>query len=153
MSDETNHTRREFVAGAIAVGGLVSLNLPSSATGATESANSGGPCEASAPATNAQLLLYDPEHAEACRRVADEARSACPTSPIVGDRVRLANQIFVSAKAPDVVAGFTGYADFIVLSGCAAEHGYRVTREETSHTLVAWTVARRPRVARPYQPS
>jgi hypothetical protein len=144
MSDETRQTRREFVAGAIAMGSLVSLNVPSPASGATERPNIGDLSEMSAPATNAQLLLYDPEHAEACRRVAEDAAGACPTYPVIGDRVRLANEIFASANAPDIVAGVTSYADFIVLSGCAADHGYRVIREETSHTLAAWTVARRP---------
>jgi hypothetical protein len=111
MSDETTQTRREFVAGAIAVGGgLVSLSMQRSALGAAD-------------ISEPRLVLRE----------------------VVGDPVRFAERIFASPETPDMVAGYTSYADFIVLSGCAAEHGYRVTREETSHSLVAWTVARRPR--------
>jgi hypothetical protein len=66
--------------------------------------------------------------------------------------VRFARNLLSSASAPDVFAGLSGYADFILLSGCAAEAGYRLLVErtqpaavdDTAHgALVYWIAARR----------
>lgn len=60
---------------------------------------------------------------------------------ITGDRVRFARDVF-GPSAPEIVGGLTTYADFLVLTGCAAEAGYRVISERAEGTLIRWQVAR-----------
>jgi hypothetical protein len=129
--------RREFVVGASAVGGaLAVLSAPGLAT---PSARSAMP---SAKPAESQVLLFDPEHAGACRKVA-EAAEGCAKLPIVGDRVRFSREFFAAADAPSCVEGLTSYSDYILLSGCAAEHGYRVVAETARGPLTQWRVERR----------
>jgi hypothetical protein len=123
-------TRREFVVGASAVGAV--LCVGSSAVMAMPVAGE----------TEPEILLFDPEHAEACRKVG-EGISGCRTLAVVGDRVRFARQFFSGAAVPSRVAGLTSYSDYILLSGCAAEHGYRVVAETARSALVQWKVERR----------
>jgi hypothetical protein len=117
------HTRREFIAGTVAVGGFVLLTKYQNAAASVEP----------------QLVLYDPEAAGA-------RPHACATLPVVGDRVRFARDVFGAPAAPAMVAGVTTYADYILLSGCAAEHGYRVLSEPLpaagERALVEWKVRR-----------
>jgi len=126
------HSRREFVVGALAAaGGLILFAGQQNAVAALSS-------------TQPELLVFDPEHADACRAVADNAAAQeCTTRAVVGDRVRFAMELLSAPNAPLVVAGLTSYADFILLSGCAAEHGYRVVSETARGPLTSWKVVRR----------
>jgi hypothetical protein len=127
MSADGAYSRRGFIAGAVAAGsGLALLSTPVDMTSA------GQP----------QLFLFDAERADACRNVAGNAAHSCEARAIVGDRVRFALDLFAAARAPDVVAGVSTYADFILLSGTAAEHGYRVLEESAQGPLVSWRIAR-----------
>jgi hypothetical protein len=92
-------------------------------------------------ATEPQLLVIDYDIAEARRLAAHAAGSASRTLAITGDRVRFARDLFGSS-APEVIGGLTSYADFIVLTGCAAEAGYRLISERTESALVRWKIAR-----------
>jgi hypothetical protein len=104
-----------------------------------------------------RLFLFDPEHADACRDIAINGNLAsaravagratsgtqsCEARAIVGDRVRFALDLFAAANPPAVVVGVSTYADFILLSGTAAEHGYRVLEESAQGSLVSWKIAR-----------
>jgi hypothetical protein len=120
-------TRREFVVGASALGGMLCL---------------GSSAGVAMPLTEPEILLFDPENTEACRRVS-EGVSGCTTLAVVGDRVRFAKQFFSGSAAPSRVAGLTSYSDYILLGGCAAEHGYRVVAETAQGALVQWKVERR----------
>lgn len=123
-------TRREFVAGASALGGVLCLmSSPAMAVPFAERAD-------------AEVLLFDPDHPDACRKVAEQAGS-CTTLAVTGDRVRFASEFFSGAAAPSRVAGLTSYSDYVLLSGCAAERGYRVVAEEARGPLVQWKVERR----------
>jgi hypothetical protein len=85
--------------------------------------------------TEPQLLILD-------SAVADVAQIAgCRTIAITGDRVRFGREVFASG-APEIIGGLTTYADYIMLSGCAAEAGYRVISERTQGRLVRWKIAR-----------
>jgi hypothetical protein len=120
-------TRREFVAGTVAAGSALLLEKPLSGAAMT--------------ATVPQLFVVDYEIADA-RRVAEAAASkGCRTVPISGDRVRFAREVF-TAGAAEIVGGITTYADFLVLTGCAAEAGYRVLSERAAGALIRWKVAR-----------
>ena len=143
MSDSTEHSRREFIVGAIAVsGGLLLLGGQQDAAAVMRSAES-------------QLLLFDPERADACRSAEGAVGYGCAVRPIEGDRVRFASELFARGAAPEIVSGLTHYADFILLSGCAEESGYRVLSERVlpavaesgAHgALIAWKIGRvRPR--------
>jgi hypothetical protein len=137
MSGE--NSRRGFIAGALAMGGgLVLLSNQRTAFGALSTAEP-------------QLLLFDPQRADACRSVAGGAGHGCAIRPIAGDRVRFAREILASPDCPEIVSGLTNFADFILLSGCAAEHGYRVlservqpapANENAGGVLVSWKIAR-----------
>jgi len=76
-----------------------------------------------------------------CRAIADERGLKCASLPITGDRVRFATELF-APDAPEVIAGASTYADFIVLTGTAAEHGYRVIEESPRGALTVWKIAR-----------
>jgi len=122
--------RREFVEGLVAVSGAFVLTAKGqSAFGAA----------ASRPP---QLLLFDSASAQVCRYVESEAQYSCVTQPVTGDRVRFANELFASGQAPDVVAGVTHYADYILLTGCAAEQGYRVRDLKVEGSLATWKIER-----------
>jgi hypothetical protein len=127
MSDAV--TRREFVVGASALGGMLLLSPPGMALPLAKPAEP-------------QVLLFDPDHAAACTRVA-EAAEGCAKVAIVGDRVRFARQFFSGADVPSCVGGLTSYSDYVLLSGCAAEHGYRVVAEVARGPLTQWRVERR----------
>lgn len=61
---------------------------------------------------------------------------------IEGDRVRLARQLL--ARKPHEIRGITRYADFLLLSGAAAEQGYRVVqRDVLDGDALSWSVRRR----------
>ena len=127
MSGDSEFTRREFVVGAISALAVVAM----------------GPALAAIAPEAAGLMVFDPEHADACRRVEGAAAAqGCATLPVVGDRVRFGRDLFASGKAPAIVAGLTHYADYILLSGCAAEHGYRLQSVQVQTHLVEWTVAK-----------
>jgi len=60
---------------------------------------------------------------------------------VEGDRVRLARRLL--ARAPQEIRGVTRYADFLLLSGAAAELGYRVASRTTlDGNLLGWAVRR-----------
>jgi hypothetical protein len=115
-------TRREFMVGTVVASSALVLN-------------------ASAIAASEQVLLVDYDLAHAHRLAADAANHGCRTLAITGDRVRFAREVF-GPGAPEVVAGVTTYADFIVLTGCAAEAGYRIINDRAEGALVRWKVAR-----------
>ncbi len=130
MSDATEHSRRDFMVGAaIALGSGLLL---SDQQGAAATMLSAKP----------QLLLFDPDQADACRDLAGGAGRGCITRPIVGDRVRFARDVLSDASAPEIVSGITSYADFVLLSGCAAEQGYRVLSERAHGPLIVWKIGR-----------
>lgn len=159
MSAENDVSRRGFIAGAVAAaGGLALLAKQGGALASTGSAHAGqgaaglGAQDAGLDGEVAsvdrlssvepQLFLFDLDHAVACLNVAASANFTCPTRAITGDSVRLAHEVFASGNAPEVVAGASSYADFILLSGTAAEHGYRVLEESAQGPLVSWKLAR-----------
>jgi len=114
-------TRREFMVGTAAAAGALLVETPVNA--------------AQMASTEPQLLIVDPA-------VATEAVAVgCRTIAITGDPVRFGREVFASA-APEIIGGLTTYADYIVLSGCAAEAGYRVISERAQDALVRWKVAR-----------
>ena len=140
MSSDSDFTRREFVAGAIAVGSAFALSLKGQSALAAAA-----PSEMTE--ATPQLLVFDPEHPGACQRVESVAGQGCATLPVEGDRVRFAHALLSSGKAPEVIAGLTRYADFLLLSGCAAEHGYRVLSEQMRDGLVGWKIGlKRPSI-------
>lgn len=60
---------------------------------------------------------------------------------VEGDRIRFARRLF--AQAPQEIRGVTRYADFLLLSGAAAELGYRVaSRTALDGNLLGWAVRR-----------
>ena len=96
------------------------------------------------------LMFFDPSRADACGLADAAAQRGTVTRAISGDRIRFAREQINSA--PSTLAGVTGHADFILLSGCAAEVGYRLvqeyryplTRAPDAHgALVFWSVAQR----------
>jgi hypothetical protein len=100
------------------------------------------------------LLWFDPTRSDACVVAGAAARRGTATQAITGDRVRFANSQLNGA--PQTFAGVSGYADFILLSGCAAEAGYRlvnelsypvagapIARSATGGALVYWSVTQR----------
>jgi hypothetical protein len=88
-------------------------------------------------AASSALLLEKPLNAASM--VATEPQLF--VSAISGDPVRFARGVF-GPNAPEIVGGLTSYADFLVLTGCAAEAGYRVLSERTEGALIRWKVAR-----------
>jgi len=131
------HSRRGFIAGALGATGTLLLSDDIFA--------------AETVPTEPQLLVFDPQRADACRWAAT-AECRWKKHPIVGDRVRFARNLVCSASTPEKFAGLSGYADFILLSGCAAEAGYRLLSERLQPTaadetpqgaLVYWIVERR----------
>jgi hypothetical protein len=124
------------MAGAIAVGG--GLWLLGEQQDAVASMRTAEP----------QLILFDAERADACRNVSATAgRGGCLIRAIEGDRVRFAREVLGAADAPAIVLGHTTYADFILITGSAAEHGYRVLSEQCASagaqgTLVTWRIGR-----------
>jgi hypothetical protein len=153
MSDSTEHTRRDFIAGAIALsGGLLLSGKGQNALATTPL------CEEQRAAVEAmllsepQLVLFDAERSDACRNVsaaatATAAGQGCAVRAIEGDRVRFAREVLGAADAPPIVLGHTTYADFILITGSAAEHGYRVLSEQCASAgaqgaLVTWKIGR-----------
>jgi hypothetical protein len=132
-------SRREFVVGVSAAGGV--LAVLSSPAGMALPVAKPAELPVAEPAES-QVLLYDPDHPGACRKVT-EAAEGCAKLPIVGDRVRFSREFFAAADAPSRVEGLTSYSDYILLSGCAAEHGYRVVAETARGPLTQWEVERR----------
>ncbi len=134
------HSRRGFIAGTLGIAGGLLLSEKIAAAGVA--------------ADEPQLLLFDPQRTDACRWAAT-AECRWTTQPIVGDRVRFARNLLSGASAPDVFAGLSGYADFILLSGCAAEAGYRLLVErlhsaaadEAEHGALVYWIAGRRRVS------
>ncbi|HVY79561.1 MAG TPA: hypothetical protein VG994_01155 [Steroidobacteraceae bacterium] len=115
-------TRREFMIGTVAVGGTIAL--APAALAATDS-----------------LFVADDELFYASQLAAEAASRGWRILPVTGDRVRFAREVF-GPGAPDVIAGATRYADFIVLTGCASEAGYRLTGSRADGDLVRWKVVR-----------
>lgn len=145
MSFDREFSRRGFIVGVAAAGGGLMI-LPKQAGAFAEvvqvGARSAGEGIASIDMTSAgepELFLFDEDHADACR---NRAAQSCEARAIVGDRVRFALDLFAAESAPAVVAGASTYSDFILLSGTAAEHGYRVLEESAQGSLVSWTIAR-----------
>ena len=141
MSSDARYSRRHFVAGALGVAGAV-MCLESHA-GASRRLHE-------EPA----VLLFDPARSDARDRAAGMG-AGWVARPIVGDRVRFAREMLGNDGAATAkLAGLTSYGDFILLSGCAAEAGYRLTSESLYRApgglehgaLVHWVVerARRP---------
>jgi hypothetical protein len=145
VSSDSEFTRRVFVMGAISTAAVATVAASALLTPAQRASGEIAPARPaaneSASAATARLLVFDPEHADACQRVAGGAGKGCTTLPVTGDRVRFGRELFGSKNAPAVVAGLTHYADYILLSGCAAEHGYRVQSAQVQPRLVEWTVA------------
>lgn len=73
------------------------------------------------------LIWFDPSRADARDLARAIAQRGTATQAITGDCIRFAREQLTSA--PPVLAGITGHADFILLSGCAAEVGYRLAKE------------------------
>ena len=139
MIDVVRHSRRGFIAGTLGIAGglLVSKGIAAAAMASDEP----------------QLLLFDPQRADACRWAAT-AECRLGTQPIVGDRVRFARNLLSGDSVPDVFACLSGYADFILLSGCAAEARYRLLVEHmhlaakaTAHGALVYWIAGRRRVS------
>jgi hypothetical protein len=140
MIDVARHSRRGFIAGTLGIAGGLLLSKSIPAAGVTPD--------------EPELFLFDAQRADACRWAA-AAECRLGAQPIVGDRVRFARNLLSGGSAPDVFAALSGYADFILLSGCAAEAGYRVLVErvhpaaadETAHGALVYWVAGRRRVS------
>ena len=92
---------------------------------------------ASTVAAGSALLLEKPLNAAAM--VSTEPQRF--VTAITGDPVRFARDVF-GPSAPEIVGGLTAYADFLVLTGCAAEAGYRLISERSEGPLIRWKVAR-----------
>ncbi len=61
---------------------------------------------------------------------------------IEGDRVRFASALL--AERPHEIRGVTRYADYLLLSGAAAEAGYRVvSRANLDSGALSWAIRRR----------
>ena len=61
---------------------------------------------------------------------------------VAGDRVRLARDLL--AREPHEIRGVTRYADYLLLSGAAADQGYRVVaRTALDGNALSWAVRRR----------
>jgi len=72
----------------------------------------------------ALLILFDPTMA-ASARLADQVRKhGAAVLALSGDRIRFMRDVV--ASRPRVIAGMTSYADFLLLSGTAAESGFRL---------------------------
>jgi hypothetical protein len=70
------------------------------------------------------------------------ASGRSPRLAIDGDRVRFARKLFQDMR-PGRVAAMTRYADYLLLSGAAREHGYRtVLTGPSDDALFAWTAER-----------
>ena len=139
MTTSLQHSRRHFIASLF--GGAAGLLLCGSDRAVQ--ALSGG----------VSLFFYDPLRSEARRCAASATAHGCVTAAIVGDRIRLARQwLKPGAAAPEVIMGLSDYADFILLSGSAAEVGYRVENERPipssasggrRSVLMYWSAAQR----------
>jgi hypothetical protein len=126
MIDVMRHSRRGFIVGTLGVAGGLLLSKRLAAAGTIPD--------------EPQLLLFDPQRTDACRWAA-AAECRLGTQPIVGDRVRFARNLLSGDSSPDVFACLSGYADFILLSGCAAEARYRLLTERLHHVAAAETAA------------
>ena len=115
-------TRRDFVTATLATGTALLLETPLNA--------------AAMSATEPQLMVVDLNIADACHFVA-----GCRTLALTGDSVRFAREVF-APSATEIIGGITTYADFVVLTGCAAEAGYRLISERAEGTFMRWKVAR-----------
>jgi hypothetical protein len=122
-------TRRAFTAGAVAATGYALL----------------APKEVfSVPLpAGASWILFDPSRVDACNFAGECSRAGSRTMPVTGDVFRFAREWIHRAGAPQSFGGVTNYADFVVMSGTAAEAGYRVVSERRIGTLTAWVMARR----------
>ena len=136
MSKQPRISRRDFVGVALGISSAVLLPRWSVAA----------EMQSAAP----MLMFYDPSRTDA-RGLADAAaQRGTVTRAITGDRIRFAREQI--KRAPSALAGITGHADFILLSGCAAEVGYRLVQEyrypltraqDAQGALVFWVVAQR----------
>lgn len=122
-------TRRSFAAGAIVAAGYVVL-VSNQAFGVRLPAGE-------------SWIVFDPSRADACNFAGECNRTGSRTTPITGDAFRFARGWIQRAGAPQSFCGVTNYADFVVLSGTAAEAGYRVVSEQRLGTLAIWVMARR----------
>jgi hypothetical protein len=120
-------TRREFMVGTAVAAGALLVDQPVNA--------------ARMASTEPRLLLLDLELADAHRVAAEAEAVGCRALAITGDRVRFGREVFASG-APEIIGGLTTYADYIMLSGCAAEAGYRVLSERAQDAFVRWKIAR-----------
>jgi len=112
--------RRAFLGAAAAAAGTAAAHSVRAAT-------SGG----------GTLWVYDPT---ALKRT-DMLPEGVERIAVQGDRVRLARRLL--AQAPQEIRGVTRYADFLLLSGAAAELGYRVaSRTALDGNLLGWAVRR-----------
>ena len=120
--------RRHFLATLLATAGSVAV-VPAHA----------------ASLTKRRIWVYDPALpaimplVEAARATGDDVRA------VEGDRIRFARDMVGGGTAS--VAGVTRYADFLMLSGVAAEAGYRVVSQAlwpgSSGAAISWTLQRR----------
>jgi len=137
MSSDNGISRRGFIAVAAAAGGA--LALVAKQVGTIAKAAPVEEAAASVDTTSVgepQLFLFDGDNSATCRAV------SCATLAITGDRVRFARGLFPAGGAPEIIGGVSTYADFILLTGCAEEHGYRVIETRATGTLVEWKIVR-----------
>lgn len=114
------------------------------ALGASGSMFAGAPAMASL-ARERPMLVYDTNF-PAAKRYAIASRSEfAAVHAVGGDRVRFARALV--AKRPEALSGLTRYPDFLLLTGEAAEAGYRLVAQsqhaEKGGALIAWTMRRR----------
>lgn len=116
--------RRQFLGGAAMAAGAAAA----------------GPVRAAA--TGRAIWLYDPALAPSQGLAARASTPGAELRRLEGDRIRLAQTML--AAAPHEIGGITRYADFLLLSGAAAERGYRVTAKSMlPDGALRWTVRRR----------
>jgi len=82
----------------------------------------GGRSDHAGPQT---LVLFDPTLATA-RRLARTVGANAKVRPIQGDRIRLMQALLSGPGRPAAIVGAGRYADYLLLTDCAAEAGYRL---------------------------
>lgn len=135
MNDQHGFSRRSFMGMTLTMGSGLLLPWRSDATMLNESVS---------------LLWFDPARSDARGLATTFIHRGMTTLAITGDRIRFARQHM--HDTPVAFAGVTDYADFILLSGCAMEVGYRLVKEyrypatntlDAQGALVFWTMAQR----------
>jgi hypothetical protein len=97
-------------------------------------------CPVRAAVSRKTLWVYDPAALGAVG-AADLFPPGAQRVAIAGDRIRLARDLL--AREPQEIRGVTRYADYLVLSGAAAELGYRVvSRAALNGNALSWAVRR-----------